>query len=267
MPGPAGGARSGAGPGSRCKTGNFPQCRARVAKPGQRRQVEGLVSQEFERSNRSPRIYCFFVNRPGYREASAASGPVSWGPGSPGHGSSRVSPHAWAGCGERSGVPPAGRGRPLPHGNSRENRRRSLARLFPDIATTAPAPTRGRGRSAKRGRGGGCRRTALWMSPTGRPAGGVGVPERNFWVTFCPERGKPPPRPPSPNGNIHHGPAYRDKPGRTGSWLTPEPHLPFPGTNVSTASWHGFSPDTATHCPRSYRRPGRRGGGCRRAAL
>ena len=32
--------------------------KARVAKPGQRRKVEGLVSQEFERSNRSPRI-CF----------------------------------------------------------------------------------------------------------------------------------------------------------------------------------------------------------------
>lgn len=30
---------------------------ARVAKPGQRRKVEGLVSKEFERSNRSPRTH------------------------------------------------------------------------------------------------------------------------------------------------------------------------------------------------------------------
>ncbi len=47
----------------------------------------------------------------------------------------------------------------------------------PGIANTAPAPGGG---------GGG-----------GRRPGGVGVPERNFWVTFCPGRGRAPsPAPP-----------------------------------------------------------------------
>jgi hypothetical protein len=36
---------------------------ARVAKPGQRRQVQGLISQEFLGSNPIPRIlFCFFLN-------------------------------------------------------------------------------------------------------------------------------------------------------------------------------------------------------------
>jgi hypothetical protein len=34
---------------------------ARVAKPGQRRQVQGLISQEFLGSNPIPRIILFFV--------------------------------------------------------------------------------------------------------------------------------------------------------------------------------------------------------------
>ena len=39
---------------------------ARVAKPGQRRQVQGLISQEFLGSNPIPRIILFFFMKENY---------------------------------------------------------------------------------------------------------------------------------------------------------------------------------------------------------
>jgi hypothetical protein len=108
---------------------------------------------------------------------------------------------------------------------------------FPlDIATHCPRPLPGAGeeRAARAG----------W-----------GLPERNFRVPFCPGRGRAPSPVPSPRGDSHHGPVYRDKPGKPGSGsLLPRE------TAASTIPWHGFPLDIATHCPRP---PG--GGGARSA--
>ncbi len=51
----------------------------------------------------------------------------------------------------------------------------------------------------------------------GRGPGGVGVLERDVRVPFCPGRGRAPSPVPSPRGDSHHGPVYRDKPGKSGS--------------------------------------------------
>ena len=97
------------------------------------------------------------------------------------------------------------------------------------IALTAPAP---------RGGGG------------GRRPGGVGMPERNFWVTFCPGRGRAPSPVPSPRGDSHHGPVYRDKPGKPGSGSllpreTAASTTPAEGTEGSAPWGMGRRPDRA----------------------
>ena len=96
-------------------------------------------------------------------------------------------------CTGDPGIEPAvaGPSLPAPPGNRRQHH--SLARLSTGYRHALPPP-QGAGEEAE-GRAG-------W-----------GLPERNFQVPFCPGRG----RAPSPRGDTHHGPVYRDKPGKPGS--------------------------------------------------
>ena len=76
---------------------------------------------------------------------------------------------------KRYGHPSAGKGRtpaPPPPGKPVSERETAVSAppghgCPPDIAMTAPAPGWGRGRSAKAGRGGGCRRTTYEYLPCG----------------------------------------------------------------------------------------------------
>jgi len=118
------------------------------------------------------------------------------------------------------------------------NRRQigNLARLPTGYRHALPPPPGGRGRSAQRGWGGGA---------------GEGL-----MGTILPGRGRAPSPVPSPRGDIHYGPAYRDKPGKPGSG-SPLPRK----TAASTIPWHGFPLGITTHCPR----PRGGGGGARSA--
>ncbi len=108
-------------------------------------------------------------------------------------------------------------------------------RCFPDTAShqisprTAPAPGWGRGRRPKAGQGGDAGEERMSSLPTGgagevggwREAyghsltkAGWGMPERNFWASFGPGRGKAPSPVPSPRGDSHHGPVPGEIPGK-----------------------------------------------------
>jgi len=113
--------------------------------------------------------------------------------------------------------------RSLP-GNRR--RCRSRARFIPDIVMTALAPSRGRGRSAQRGRGGGCRRgTYEYPLQEGRAGWGdggersVGDGAKARYGLFIWNRSTTPAAPAPVPGECQEHPAYRapsspDKPSR-----------------------------------------------------
>ena len=108
----------------------------------------------------------------------------------------------------------------------------------------------------------------LWGGTPGYPP--AGRLERNLWVPACGEGECPLPGP-LPPWRYPHGPLHGGSRRETSSGAV-LPCLSFRETGVDTASWHGFPPGIATHCPRpregaGEERAARAGWGGRRGAL
>ena len=152
------------------------------------------------------------------------------------------------------------------------------------IALTAPAPRGGGGGRRPGGVGGAgeaygyatCEGRAGWGLPkkrTGIPlrsAGGVGVAREELLGTILPGEGVSPSPVPSPRGDTHHGPVYRDKPGKPGSGPllpreTAASTIPVEGAGRSAKRGRGGMPEKNIRVPTGVKRG--RGGGTEGSAL
>ena len=133
-------------------------------------------------------------------------------------------------CTGDPGIEPAvaGPSLPAPPGNRRQHH--PLARLSTGYRHALPPP---------QGGGGG-----------GRRPGRVGVAGEELSGTILPGEGVSPSPVPSPRGDSHHGPVYRDKPGKPGSGSllpreTAASTTPAEGTEGSAPWGMGRRPDRA----------------------